>query len=98
MCPQDAKGYFNLGETYFALKEYACAYDMYQKTLQLDNNVGEAYLRQAVCLERLGKLDDAINAIHKALNFNLRPEIHQGALQLLNQYKQMRLIRGGAHR
>lgn len=94
MCPQDANGYFNLGETCFILKDYQKALQAYNGAISRTNDCAHAYIRKAVCLEKLGNINQAIESLHMALTFSMRPDIQHNARDLLSQYKTQQYKKG----
>ena len=59
----------NLGETYYYLKFYDKAYDLYEALLKRNPNFPEPYYYYGLVLAEKGKNEEAISILNKALTF-----------------------------
>ncbi|WP_163194587.1 tetratricopeptide repeat protein [Clostridium thermarum] len=59
----------NLGETYYALKEYDKAYDIYTNLIEKSPSFPEPYYHFALILKEKGENDRALELLEKALEF-----------------------------
>ena len=66
--PHKAAKNVEVGDFYFRRKNYRAAEDRYREALRYKENDAVATLRLAVCLEKLGILDDALVEYQNYLN------------------------------
>lgn len=78
--PDDFKAWYNLGETYFNLHEYAQALDSYKKTYKMRTQLPYLQIRMAHCLEMTGKPYEAKEMLQTFLR-----EPHGGNNEVLAQ-------------
>jgi Tfp pilus assembly protein PilF len=82
----DANGHQILGALYFSDKDYPAAQREFERTIQLDPNSVQAYLRLGKVFEATGEIDTAIVQYQKALN--LQPKHAPLAAMVGNLYLQ----------
>jgi len=70
--PELTVGFFNLGYIYYAInKDYARAYEMYQRTVALSPPfIDEALFNLALVQNKLGNRQDCINSLERAISVN----------------------------
>ncbi len=68
--PNIASVRYNLGYTYYQLGKYPEAENEFEKTLELDKNIYQAYLKQSQIHIKNNKLDKAKSVLEKLININ----------------------------
>jgi tetratricopeptide (TPR) repeat protein len=61
----------NLGQTYYSLGEYDKAEELYKNLMSANPSFPEAYYNYALVLEKLGRLQEALETIRKASDYKL---------------------------
>jgi tetratricopeptide (TPR) repeat protein len=83
--PQDARGWNNLGEASFFLKNYSAAVAQLSKAVECNPTMLNPQLRLAECLERCGQVDKAQLLLTNLLKTNLPDQIRTSIVTALNQ-------------
>jgi len=65
--PDSPEAYFNLGDTFMALSQFALALESYQKGLLIKPDLVAALCNMAIALQSLGRLDEAVAISRHAL-------------------------------
>ena len=84
--------YFEIGAVLQALEQYEEAIQSYDESIKLNFEYPEALLNKSICLKKLGKINDAVELIKKALEIN--PSFTEGysslgfTLSELKQYEE----------
>jgi len=65
--PESLEAFVQLADDYFAAKNYGKALELYGKALELAPGNPDVMTNIAICYRRLGKPQDGVNMLHKAL-------------------------------
>ncbi|MGB3591636.1 MAG: tetratricopeptide repeat protein [Nonlabens sp.] len=76
--------YNSIGLVFFKGNQFENALKMFDKAIELDPEVARYYFNQAVCLESLDKMDQAISVYRKSLKINSKFQPSLSRLKTLN--------------
>ncbi|KKP26500.1 MAG: Tetratricopeptide TPR_2 repeat protein [candidate division TM6 bacterium GW2011_GWE2_31_21] len=72
--PQNSQYIYNLAETKLKRENYVAALDAFNKAKNLPNAIANSHLRIALCLEKLGRTDEAKNYLKQLTNIAGAPD------------------------
>ena len=91
MYPDHAEVYYKLGNAYAKKNMYTTALSQWEKAVELDPKLVNAYYNLGLVCQKIGKLDEAIEAYKKVLDINVGDvEVHK-CLGFLYKEKDMRI-------
>lgn len=77
--------YYNMGQIYFSKRKYDAALNYYTEAFKLDSQYDSAINNAGVCLERMGRLNEALENFKRALKIDGSVEVYKSNINKIKK-------------
>ncbi len=93
--PLDGKYLYNLAETYFSQNNFSAALNLFRRVTTLPEPLGQSHFRVVNCLEKLGKVDNALDYLNNLSKMNSPEDFKQFAREELARIELAQKVKDG---